>query len=86
MINVDLDEPTSFLDHVYWGCTQRECKHNETNIEQYKKMFEARISAGATENYQDGRNFTGKQSLGLTPVKDMLKNALNDTVYWQTRK
>ena len=35
--NVDLDEPTSFLDHVYWGCTQRECKPNETVIEHYKK-------------------------------------------------
>ena len=22
-----LDEPTSFLDHVYLGCTQRECNH-----------------------------------------------------------
>ena len=26
MKNVDLDEPTSFLDHVFLGCTQRECK------------------------------------------------------------
>ena len=42
---VDIDEPTSFLDHVYLGCTQRECKPNETIIEQYKKMFESRISA-----------------------------------------
>ena len=37
MINVDMDEPTSFLDHMYLGCTQRECKPNETIIEQYKK-------------------------------------------------
>ena len=46
---VDIDEPTSFLDHVYLGCTQRECKPIETIIEQYKKMFVSRISAGATE-------------------------------------
>ena len=26
MKNVDLDEPTAFLDRVYLGCTQRECK------------------------------------------------------------
>ena len=26
MKNVDLDEPTSLLDHVYLECTQRECK------------------------------------------------------------
>ena len=33
MKNVDLDETTSFLDHVYLGCTQRECKPNEIIIE-----------------------------------------------------
>ena len=26
MKDVDLGEPTSFLDHLYLGCTQRECK------------------------------------------------------------
>ena len=36
---VDTDEQTSFLDHVYLGCTQRECKPDETIIEQYTKMF-----------------------------------------------
>ena len=49
MNNVDLDEPTSFLDHVCLGCTQRECKPNEIIIEQHTKMFESRISGGATE-------------------------------------
>ena len=47
MKDVDIEEPTSFLDHVYWGCTQRECKPNEKIIEQYNKMFESRFSAGA---------------------------------------
>ena len=49
MKNVDLDEPTSLLDHVYLGCTQRECKLNEIIIEQYREMFESRISATTTE-------------------------------------
>ena len=49
MKNVDIEDSTSFLDHVYLRCTQRECKPNEKIIEQYNKMFEARISAGATE-------------------------------------
>ena len=48
-MNVVLKEPTSFLHHVYLGCTQRECKPHETTIERYTKMFESRISAGATE-------------------------------------
>ena len=49
MKNVDLEEPTSFLDHENLGCTQRQCKSNEIIIEQYTKMFGSRISAGATE-------------------------------------
>ena len=49
MKNVDIEEPTSFLDHVHLGCTQRECKPNDTIIEEHKKMFESRISAGTTE-------------------------------------
>ena len=34
MKKVELGEPSSFLDHVYLGCTQRECKPNETIIDQ----------------------------------------------------
>ena len=50
MKNVDIDEPTSFHDHVHLACIQRECKPNETIIEQFSEMFESLISAGATEN------------------------------------
>ena len=45
---VDLDEPTSFPDHVYLGCTQRECQPNEDVVNQHREMFESRISATAT--------------------------------------
>ena len=34
---VDVGEPTSCLDHVYLGCTQRACKPNETVTEEYRK-------------------------------------------------
>ena len=51
MKNVNINEPASFLDHVHLGCTQRECKPNETLNEQYKKMSESRISAGAMEKW-----------------------------------
>ena len=34
---VDVDEPTSFLDHVYLGCTQRECKANEITTEETRR-------------------------------------------------
>ena len=49
MKDVEFEEPTSFLDHVYFRRTQREWKPNEKFIGQYNKMFESRISAGATE-------------------------------------
>ena len=55
MTNVDLHDPTSILDLVYLGCTRRECKANETVIEEFTRTAEA------TENYQDGKRFTQKQ-------------------------
>ena len=49
MEDVDLGEPTSFLDRVYLGCTQRECKTSNEIVANYRDMFESRISAGAKE-------------------------------------
>ena len=46
---VDLGEPTSFLDHVYLGCTQRQCETSKDIVDNYRTMFESRISAGRTE-------------------------------------
>ena len=41
--DVDLGEPTSFLDHVYLGCTQRECNISDEIVANYRDMFESRI-------------------------------------------
>ena len=49
MKDVDLGEPTSFLDHVYLGCTQRECQISNDIVANFRDMFEPRISAGAKE-------------------------------------
>ena len=46
---VDLGEPTSILDHVYLGCTQRQCQISKDMVDNYRTMFESRISAGATD-------------------------------------
>ena len=46
---VDLGEPTSFLDHVYLGCTQRQCQTSNDIVDNYRTMFESRISAGGAE-------------------------------------
>ena len=51
---VDLGEPTSFLDHVYLGCTQRQCEISKDIWDNYRAMFESRISPGGTysENFR----------------------------------
>ena len=54
--DVDLGEPTSFLDHVNLGCTQRECKINNDIVASYRDKFESRISAGATEKLPENKS------------------------------
>ena len=46
---LDLGEPTSFLDHVYLGCTQRKCEISKDIVDNYRTMFESRISAVRVE-------------------------------------
>ena len=46
---VDLGEATSFLDHVYLGCTQRQCQTSKDTVDNYRTMLESRISAGRVE-------------------------------------
>ena len=53
---VDLGEPTSFLDHAYLACTQRQCEISKDTVDNYRTMFESRISAGATEKLPCSEN------------------------------
>ena len=46
---VELGEPTSFLDHENLGCTQRQCEKSKDIVDNYRTMFESRISAGGVE-------------------------------------
>ena len=46
---VDLGESTSFLDHVFLGCNQKQCEISKDTVDNYRTQFEYRISAGATE-------------------------------------
>ena len=53
---VDLGEPTSFLDHENLGCTQRPCEISKDIVDNYRTMFESRISAGGTEKLPYSEN------------------------------
>ena len=54
MKGVDLGEPTSFLDHVYFGCTLWECETSKDIVVNWRSMFEEQISAEATEKLPSG--------------------------------
>ena len=55
---VELGESTSFLDHVYLGCTQRQCEISKNIVDNYRTKFESRISAGATEKLPWSENLS----------------------------
>ena len=42
---VDLGEPTSFLNHVFLGCNQTQCEISTDIVDTYRTMFESRVSA-----------------------------------------
>ena len=76
---VDLGEPTSFLDHVYLGCTQRKCEISKDFVDNYRTMFESRISAGVNRK----ASMLGKSEyLFVCPMtwKVMPRNVWNDIV------
>ena len=50
MKDVDLGEPTSFLDHVSLGCTQRQCQISKDIVDNYRNFFGSKISVGAQGN------------------------------------
>ena len=76
---VDLGEPTSFLDHVYLGCTQRKCPISKDIVDNYRTMFESRISAGGTEKLPYSENFSYFLR-GPMIWKVMPRNVWNDIV------
>ena len=53
---VALGEPTSFLDHENLGCTQRQSEISKDIVDDYRTMFESRISAEGTEKLPFSQN------------------------------
>ena len=75
----DLGEPTSFLDHVYLGCTQRQCEIGKDIADNYRAMLESRISAaGALKNFHARKIFVSLRGLMIWRV--MQRNVWSDIV------
>ena len=82
---VDLGEPTSFQDHVYLGCTQRQCEISKNTVDNYRTTFESRISARRElRNYHSLKIFVFLH--GLMTWLVMQRSLWNDIVSWQTRR
>ena len=75
---VDLGEPTYFLDHVYLGCTQRQCEISKDIVDNYRAMFESRISAMEQKNFHSLKIFVFLH--GLMTWKVMRRNVWSDIV------
>ena len=83
MKEVDLGEPTSLLDHVYFGCTQRECEMSKDIVDNYRNMFESRISAGAKEKLL----CSGKLDADISSwSNDEQRNVWSDIASWRTKQ
>ena len=81
---VDLGEPTSFLDHENLGCTQRPCEISKDIVDNFRTMFESRISAGGVEKLSFPQIFVFLH--GLITWLVMQRSVWNDIVSWRTRR
>ena len=81
---VDLGDPTSFLDHVYLRCTQRQCEVSKDIVDTYRTMFEFRIPQEQRKDYQAWKH--RRFPRGLTTWKVMPKSVWNAFVNWQTKQ
>ena len=84
---VDLGETNIFLGScIYLGCTQRQCEISKDIVDNYRTMFESRISAGegGVEKLPFPQNLSFLH--GLMTWLVMQRNVRNDIVSWRTRR
>ena len=86
MKDVDLGEPTSSLELVYLGCTQRECQISNDIVANYRDMFESRISAGAVEKLPVSEKSDANIFHGPMTWKVMQRSAWKDIAKWPTKQ
>ena len=81
--NVDLDDPTSFPDHVYLECTQRECKPK--SLRNIQKCLNHTFLLGQLKSYPGWEKPRAKTLHGPTTWKDTLEHAWRDVANCQTK-
>ena len=81
-----LVDATSFLDHVYLECTQCKCKLNKSIVDKDRKMFEQRISVGATEKAPGWEISHENRHWVLRHGRSCEENALNGIANWRLKQ
>ena len=79
---VDLGEPTSFLDYVYLGCSQRQCEISKTLLTITEPCLNREFPRVELKSFHTLRIFVFLR--GTTIWKVMPRNVWNDFVSWQT--
>ena len=83
-VDIDLHH---FFTTCIWQALNVKVNRMKQSLEQYTNMFESRISAGGTQNPPGWqRHHAQNSSVVRRHEGNMLSNALNDTVDWQTRE
>ena len=80
---VDLGETNIFPGSCVLGCTQRECEVSQNIVDNYRTMFESRISAGGLEKLPFSQRFVFPHGHMIWWV--MQRSVWNDIVSWRTR-
>ena len=90
MKDVDLGEPTSFLDHVHLGCTQRECRISKDIAHNYRKSSSQGFLPGLQKNTRNQKpqgNLMPKRYLhGPMTWKVMQRSAWKGIANMQTKQ
>ena len=84
--SIEENRPASFLDHVYFGCTQRECKTSKDILNIIRICSNHEFLMEELRNCQVGRNLTRIQSLGLVIWKVTRRNLWKGVANWQTKQ
>ena len=82
---VDLGEPTSFLDRVYLGCTQRNAKRAKILSTITETCLNPRSQQEQKKSYHVQGNLTQTSPHGPVMWKVMQRNVWSDIVSWRTK-
>ena len=80
---VELGDPTSFLDHVYLGCNQTHCETRKHIVDHYSITLEPKFPQEKRRNYHAWKPRTFLH--GPATWKVMPQSVWNDIANWRTQ-